>query len=87
MNVENQRFRNERVMLDNHHYIRCTFDDCDLVFTGTGQVGLTGNELNNCRWLFDGPAAQTLAFLKGLYHGGGRDLVEAWISDVRRPGR
>jgi hypothetical protein len=46
----------------------------------------------NCRfenvsWVFEGPAANTLAFLQALYHGmgeGGRKLVDDTFENIRR---
>lgn len=87
MNVESQHFENETVALDNHRYIRCTFRNCDLIYTGTGPVGLTGNNIHDCRWSFQGPAGQTLEFLRDLYHGGGRAMVEEWMKEIKQPRR
>ena len=67
MKFERHPFKNESVNLNGNEFDYCTFDNCELIFNGVGSVGLTNNEFRNCKWTFEGPAADTVAFMKALY--------------------
>jgi hypothetical protein len=84
MKFEQREFRKERVNLNGNDFDHCQFFECEMVFNGVGNVGLTNCGFNNCRWTFEGPAAATAAFMKALYSmdGGGRDLILATFKDV-----
>jgi hypothetical protein len=59
--------RDTRVQLDNMHYDNCTFERCVMVYAATGPVGLTNNNINECLWTFEGPAAETVKFMAEFY--------------------
>lgn len=83
---EKSTFQGDKVLLDDNEFIDCTFENCELVFAGTGDVSLSGNVFRNVKWSFDGAAGRTLQFLKAMYRGagsGGRDLVEKTFASVR----
>lgn len=85
--VENQKFIEERITLDNKHFKNCIFEKTIMVYSGTGPVGLTGCNFFEAKWQFEGPAQETLKFLAGLYHGageGGKILVETTFNNVRQ---
>ncbi len=87
MDHEDQVFRDDQIHLDGNRYIRCTFERCVMVFSGVSPVALEGCSFIETTWTFDGAAALTVNFMKGLYHGageGGRELVERTFSDIRR---
>ena len=44
---------------------------------GAAPVAFEGCTFVDVRWTFDGSAALTVALLRGLWAGGGRDVVEA----------
>ena len=67
--IENQRFVGERVDLDGNDYLRCTFKECELVYSGVGSVGLDDCVFASCEWSLDGAASATMRFLRGVYHG------------------
>jgi hypothetical protein len=74
--------------IDGKKYMRCTFTNCVLVFSGTAPVGLVDCVFKASRWEFAGAAATTLSFLRALYHGvgeGGQKLVEGTFESIRRP--
>lgn len=85
--VENQTFQNERVILDGRKFVHCTFTGCTLVYTGTDSLGLDGCTMNSCRWSFEGPAGNTLEFMRAIYHhlgDAGRQIVETTFENIRR---
>ena len=59
-------FTDEEVLLDGNEYRDCIFNKCRLVFRGEKPPVLSGNRLNDSRFVFLGPAELTLNFLKEL---------------------
>jgi hypothetical protein len=57
------------------------------VFKGIGDVGLVDCHMNEYKWSFEGPAATTINFMKGLYHGlgeEGKKLIEYTFENIRQ---
>ena len=80
---ENQIFTKETINVDDKTYAKCTFLNCEIVYSGGGLPTLTNNIFTECTFTMDGPARRTLIYLKGLYGGGGADIVEEVIASVR----
>ena len=78
-------FKNTTVALDGNEFERCVFDGCTLEYEGTQPVTLNGSTLNNCNWVFKGPAANAVQFMNALYKSGaqGALLVEATFNQIR----
>lgn len=83
--ISGSNFRNTRVQLDNINYVNCSFDGCAVVYSGGGPIGLNSCNFTNCRWEFDGPAANTLKFLTLMYKVQ-PELIESVFESVRRGG-
>ena len=83
MVATNKTFKKQQIVLDGGSFYNCTFDECELIYSGLMPVFMNGNTLKNCRWRFDGPAINTMAFLTMLYNSGAKDLVEATFNGVR----
>jgi hypothetical protein len=83
MNFTNKTFTDEQINLDGNVFESCTFVRCHFIYEG-GISGLSGNQLIEPRFSFSGAAANTLKFMAGLYLGGGRDLIEATINNIRK---
>jgi hypothetical protein len=69
-------FRDQRVELDGNEFASCTFINCTLVFSASAPVTLVGSNFDDCSWTFEGAAANTVGFMRLLYHGGGKQLIE-----------
>ena len=84
MYVENQVFRGAQLTVDGGSFHACRFESCKLLYCGTLPVVLTGCALVNCEWVFHGPAAATIDFLKTLYSSdrSGAALVEKIIAQI-----
>ena len=79
MNVEDSAFDHEPVHVDGNSYRNCHFEQCTLIYSGGEIPRLENNSFTECRWVFDGAAVRTMAFLRDLYHRGGeggRALVD-----------
>lgn len=84
MKFDKKEFANEPINLNGNHFENCTFTKCEMIFTGVGPVGLVGCGFIECRWSFQGPASDTVAFMKALYDmgGGGKALIEATFKQI-----
>lgn len=84
MKFNRKTFQNETVNLNNNEFDRCKFIKCELIFNGVGSVTLSHSTFTDCRWTFEGPAADTVAFMKALYSmgGGGKDLIVHTFKDI-----
>ncbi|HKJ74531.1 MAG TPA: hypothetical protein VKA19_10480 [Alphaproteobacteria bacterium] len=83
MVANGQKFKQQQIVLDGGSFYNCTFEECDLIYSGLMPVFMNGNTLKDCRWRFDGPAVNTMAFLTMLHNSGARELVEATFEGVR----
>lgn len=84
--IEGELFTDKTVVLDYTSYRDCTFRDCIIVFHGHGPIGLVDCEFDNCDWMFNDAAANTLHFMTTMYqHGGGADqIIEQTFDNIRK---
>jgi len=80
---EKQTFADTSIVIDGNEYVGCRFSQCEIIFAGGSLPNLTNNSFTDCRWTFDGPAGRTVQFMKALYEGGGKGLVEATFDNIR----
>lgn len=86
MEYRNETFRGDRLKLDGNGYHGCQFIDCTLVYCGGESPKLMECLFQSSRWEFDGAAAATVNFMRGLYHGageGGKRLIEETFNLIR----
>ena len=86
MEFRDRTFEDVRIELDANQYVNCTFKRCRIVYSGAGPFSLDGCTFDDVRWQFSGRAANTLAFMQGMYHGsglGGRKLIEDIFNQIR----
>jgi hypothetical protein len=82
--MEDQTFVGANVQADGGvAYTRCKFVNCTLIFTGVAPIQFDTCTLENCRWAFAGPAANTINFLKQSYASPNRGMVETIIREIR----
>jgi hypothetical protein len=79
-----ETFVGETIRIDARRFENCVFDSCILQFGAVEPATLIHNEFRNCQWEFVGPAAATLEFMTGLYHGGAQEMVEQTFENIRR---
>lgn len=84
MKVTNTTFRGEEVLLDGNEFEGCVFESCVIVYGGGAEVTLANNTFDQCDWRFVDAAERTLRMLHALYHGGGKELIEATFENIRR---
>lgn len=85
--MKNKIFTDQRVILDNHHFVNCQFINCEIVFLGTGElISIDNCNFNNVVWVFNGAAATTLTFLTTLnskFGEEGKEIVDKTIDNIR----
>jgi hypothetical protein len=84
MIANSQAFRDIQICLDGGTFTNCTFERCTLIYSGAIPVQLNGNDFHNCKWRFAGAAANTVSFMRALYGGGAKDLVENMFESIRK---
>ena len=60
--VYNKTKANETVVIDEHYFVHCTFNNCNIVYCG-GEFGWDQCQFNNCRITIQGAATRVMAFL------------------------
>lgn len=84
MRYENQRFADERIILDGNEYIRCKFLRCHLTFSATTHPVMQYCHFDECQIGLSGAAALTFDFLSDMYRiEGFRGSVEATLQNIR----
>ena len=84
MKDERERIQDQRVILDEKEYKDKHFDGCELVITGRGQIRLLNCTFGSNHLGFDGPAAQAIDALTGMYaEPAFRPFVEAVIDQIK----
>jgi hypothetical protein len=64
MIAENQTFTGKRIQLDGSSFTNCRFNECRLVFNGLVGFELVGSHFQDCRYDFEGPARETIQFMR-----------------------
>lgn len=67
MRFENQTFRHISVELDHNEFVRCRFEQCNVIVRGLSPLAYTECHFDGCNFHFDGPAAMTIGVLRELY--------------------
>jgi|SRR5690348_8055659 len=83
---ESTPFTDTRVCLDGNEYVGCHFLRCELVFCGGEIPRMVGNTIIDCAWTFDGAAASTLQFMRGMHQGMGslgRQVIKNTCDAIR----
>ncbi|MCW0309093.1 MULTISPECIES: hypothetical protein [Pantoea] len=80
-------YEDTTVKLDNTAFEDCTFKNCLLIYAGTTGLSLTGCKIINCNWKLEGPASNTIMFLKSMYKDMGpfgKQMVEATFENIKK---
>lgn len=64
--VSNRNYGEERVVTDGMHFVDCVFTGTQLVFFGGAVPIMNRCQLNGVRFIFEGPAKNTLDLLQWL---------------------
>jgi hypothetical protein len=87
-NIANKNYGVERVIVDGKHFVNCTFNGTELVFTGKRGFSLTKNHFKTQpRISFDGNAALTINELIAMYSDDAfRPIIEITFENIKKQG-
>jgi hypothetical protein len=89
MKYDKQFITDENIRIDENEYTNSVFRNCRIIFTGKGPARFSNCQFEECQWVFDDAAEETIQYLAALYTGldpGGKDLVEGIFDSIRRGG-
>lgn len=83
--VTGKTFKDETVETKNKKFLNCTFDHCEIVFSGEGSLIFSSCSFLNCAWTLIGSAMQTIKFLSNMYTLGesGKSTIEETFQLIR----
>ena len=85
MKYQDQEFHGKIIVVDGDQFIGCDFYGCILQFCGgTVPVMHNVNFDKECRWEFVQAASNTTTFMRHLYHGGAKKLIENTFESIRK---
>lgn len=83
MKFTGKTYKNQVLALDGNEYTDCSFIQCTLSYSGGKLPVLRGCKFDPPNVHFHEAAANTLALMRAMYHGGFKDYVEATFNDIR----
>lgn len=84
MRFEHSTFVGQRILVDGNEYIDNIFQNCILVFSAHKPFQMNNNAFHNTTIEFAGNAANTLALIRALYHGGFREPLDRLFEQIRQ---
>lgn len=83
MKYENKSFNNTKILLDNNEYFNCTFNGCELEYSGGKPPSMGDCVFDSPRITFSDNASDTINFLTALYHSGLSSIIEITFENIR----
>ena len=83
MKHNGKTFANQRVELDGNEFVSCVFNDCEMVYAGGQPPVLDSCSFANPKFTFTGAASNTLSFIRAMYTGGFKPIVDGTIDSIR----
>lgn len=79
-------FNGEKVQLDDGIFDTCTFEGCTIIYCGGTLPLMRSCTFNNCQFVLDEAAGNTLIYLAHLHKfgNGGATIVEGMFDMIRR---
>jgi len=83
--IINKSFTNEVVEIENKKFLNCTFDHCEIIFSGQGILTMDSCIFIECAWTLTGNALFTIKFISTLYTMGeaGKITIEKTFDHIR----
>ena len=77
MNIRSEELpiKNQEVILDFTHFKNTEFENCTLIYYGSGHFRMSNCSITGCDYQFRGPAKKTLDFLAAKWRLGMRALI------------
>jgi hypothetical protein len=84
MKHQNKTFKDQSVELDGNEFVGCTFQRCQLVYSGGALPRFDSCSFEASPFNFQQGAGNALHFLRDLYHAGLSQNVEALFDHIRK---
>jgi hypothetical protein len=65
--IQGKTFEGKTIKLDGKEFVSCKFHNCELVYSGTGSVGLKDSAITSCRFTLEGAAEENVRLVRGLH--------------------
>jgi hypothetical protein len=75
-------YNHQTVPLDGETFSDCEFSACRLIYAGGEAPTFDRCRFTDCEWKFEGPAAQTLTYLKSMWTAGAKPAVQTLIKEI-----
>lgn len=86
MKIEDRSYTFEEVVIDGNSYLRCSFTNCRLVYSG-GEIPMFNDcEFRDSTVAFADQAKLTLLTMNMMYRSGFDDVIEFYLNEVRTLG-
>lgn len=88
MKLEDRTYSGGRIEIDGNEFVNCQFNGTILAYKGVGPVVMSNCHFNGVTWVFEGPASNTIGFMRAMFHElgeSGRRLVERTFEEIMQP--
>ncbi len=85
MKYKSEKFENTTVALDGNTFEDCEFVNCILEYSGGKPPKMISCGLTKSTFSFSDQAADTVEFMKAMYHGGFKTVIEETFEQIRNP--
>ncbi len=84
MYAEGQTISDKTIFLDGASLHDCKLERCTLVYNGFMNYSMHGCDFSECKWSFNGPAANMLHFFRQIYAQGATEFVDEVYKAIRQ---
>ena len=85
--ITEKNFKNDVIKIDSSFYHKCIFKNSNIIYCAEGKLSLSACEFHDCNWLFEGPAGETIGFMRDIYHhldNGGKQIVNSIFKGIKK---
>lgn len=79
---QKNKLTDQDIILCNNEYRDCEITRCRFIYDASGPVVMSGCNLIDCSWFFDGAARDTLSFISAIYNTNGDDNTKRSIDEL-----
>jgi hypothetical protein len=77
-----QTFKGTTVKLDGSIFDGCAFESCTLVYSGGELPQFNKCSFNNIKFILEGAAARSAAYMRMTYKAGATNVVRDWLPEL-----
>ena len=84
IDVIEESYSSERVVLDGKHFEDCSFDTCTLVYRGGVPPNFVRCDFAAPRFVFEEAAQSTIQLMSAIYNGIDERIIERTFDEIRK---